>query len=114
MTEPSTYPSYPAADYGELASTYVKFLESAGARVVPIIWNWDNQTLTTIFGKINGLLFPGGDTSFFTNTNPDHYTQFLQTIDLLLNLAIDANEKGDYFPVWATCLGFEATVVVIG
>jgi len=24
-----------------------------------------------------------------------------------MNLAIEANDKGDYFPVWGTCLGFE-------
>ena len=26
---------------------------------------------------------------------------------LLYQLAVEANENGDYFPVWGTCLGFE-------
>ena len=26
---------------------------------------------------------------------------------LLYKLAIDANNRGDFFPVWGTCLGFE-------
>jgi len=28
-------------------------------------------------------------------------------------LSLSANEQGDYFPVWATCLGFEALSVLI-
>jgi len=34
ILEPSSYSNYPASEYGELASSYVKFLESAGARVI--------------------------------------------------------------------------------
>ena len=26
----------------------------------------------------------------------------------MINLAIEANNNGDYFPVWGTCLGFES------
>ena len=30
----------------------------------------------------------------------------------LWSLALDANDKGDYFPVWGTCLGFETISVL--
>lgn len=43
-----------------IAASYVKYLESAGARVVPLLHNSTAQQLTDKFSKINGLLFPGG------------------------------------------------------
>jgi hypothetical protein len=43
-----------------LAASYVKYLESAGARVVPILHTQPINQLTALFGKINGFLIPGG------------------------------------------------------
>ena len=31
----------------------------------------------------------------------------------MINLAIVANNNGDYFPVWGTCLGFESLALSI-
>jgi len=31
----------------------------------------------------------------------------------LIELAIEANDKGDFFPVWGTCLGFEVMMISI-
>jgi len=40
-------------------------------------------------------------------------TDFAKTGAFLINLAIDANKKGDYFPVWGTCLGYELIVLTV-
>lgn len=32
---------------------------------------------------------------------------FIRSALFLLNLAKKANDDGDYFPVWGTCMGFE-------
>ena len=31
----------------------------------------------------------------------------------MVNLAKEANDNGDYFPVWGTCLGFEALTLAL-
>ncbi len=31
----------------------------------------------------------------------------------MIDLAVEANEKGDFFPVWGTCLGFEVMLMSI-
>jgi len=31
----------------------------------------------------------------------------------LIDLAIEANDAGDYFPVWGTCLGYELMLIAI-
>ena len=31
----------------------------------------------------------------------------------MLNLAIESNKKGDYFPIWGTCLGLEVMLMAL-
>jgi len=82
-----------------IAASYVKWLEAAGARVVPVIAG-SSQNLTQLFGSINGLLIPGGAADI---TDSKYYRSGKE----MLELAKAANDQGDYFPIWATCLGFE-------
>ena len=90
------------ADGGSyIAASYVKWLESAGARVVPVHYESSAAELAALFGSINGFLIPGGAASL-RNTS-----QFYAAAKTMFGLALAANEKGDYFPVWGTCLGFE-------
>ncbi|XP_071730100.1 gamma-glutamyl hydrolase 2-like [Rutidosis leptorrhynchoides] len=43
-----------------IAASYVKFVESAGARVIPLIYNEHPETLQTKLNLVNGVLFTGG------------------------------------------------------
>ena len=43
-----------------IAASYVRFLESAGARVVPILYDESRKSIKEKVSKLNGLLFPGG------------------------------------------------------
>jgi hypothetical protein len=52
---------------------------------------------------VSSLLFPGGGVYF----NDSGYSAAGK---ILVNLTLEANKKGDYFPVWGTCLGFEFLV----
>ena len=54
--------------------------------------------LTRSFGIVNGLLLPGGG----ADLSPGH--AFYDTAALLVKLAREANDGGDYFPVHGTCL----------
>ena len=53
----SNYTSY-------IAASYVKFVESGGARVVPILINQPDDYYQMIFSSTNGLLIPGGAQDF--------------------------------------------------
>ncbi|XP_077666344.1 LOW QUALITY PROTEIN: gamma-glutamyl hydrolase-like [Eretmochelys imbricata] len=83
-----------------IAASYVKFLESAGARVVPIRLNRSEEEYDKIFQSINGVLFPGGGVDLKTS-------EYSRIARIFYNKALKANDKGDYFPVWGTCLGYE-------
>lgn len=88
-----------------IAASYVKYLESAGARVVPIRINRTEEEYSKLFNSINGLLLPGGDINI-------EYSQFTRTAKIFYKLAVKANDEGDYFPLWGTCQGFQQLTVL--
>ncbi|XP_024126772.1 zgc:171566 [Oryzias melastigma] len=88
-----------------IAASYVKYLESAGARVAPVRINLTDEEYTKIFQSINGLLLPGGDVDIQTS-------QFSRVAKIFYTLAIRANDAGDYFPIWGTCQGFQQLTVL--
>ena len=45
---------------GCLESYYVRWLEAAGIRAVPLIWNATWETKLPLLQSVNGVLFPGG------------------------------------------------------
>ncbi|XP_044134979.1 gamma-glutamyl hydrolase-like [Bufo gargarizans] len=88
--------------YGKtyIADSYVKFLESAGSRVVPIRLNLSEDEYVHLFKSINGVLFPGGAVDILNSS-------FSRTADIFYKLAIEAASTGIYFPIWGTCMGFQ-------
>lgn len=82
-----------------LAASYVKYLEAAGARVVPINYSATKAELDTIFNSVNGVFFPGGGSSFPSSAQ------------YMFDKAVAANDAGDYFPMWGTCMGFQWLVI---
>ncbi|XP_063611998.1 uncharacterized protein LOC134785559, partial [Penaeus indicus] len=95
---PST-PTEPSKSY--IAASYVKFMEAAGARVVPILINQDKEYYERILSSINGVLFPGGAVAI------DQTSGYGRAGKLIYDTAVQMNKDGDVFPLWGTCLGFE-------
>mmetsp|Transcript_30109 Transcript_30109/g.52910 ORF Transcript_30109/g.52910 Transcript_30109/m.52910 type:complete len:434 (-) Transcript_30109:296-1597(-) len=83
-------------------AVYVKWLEAAGARVLPIRYDDSEETVRRKFQAVNGVLFTGGG-EVLTNLS----SQFMRTAGLLFNLTLEANARQDYFPLWGTCMGFQ-------
>eukprot|EP01127_Copromyxa_protea_P009934 TRINITY_DN2384_c0_g1_i1.p1 TRINITY_DN2384_c0_g1~~TRINITY_DN2384_c0_g1_i1.p1 ORF type:complete len:315 (-),score=76.29 TRINITY_DN2384_c0_g1_i1:57-1001(-) len=80
---------------------YVRWLTAAGARIAVVRSDYPENELRTLFSSINGLLFTGGSRSL------DADTPYFKTASLLFDLVKQANNNGDYFPVWGTCMGFQ-------
>ncbi|EGG21402.1 hypothetical protein DFA_01284 [Cavenderia fasciculata] len=89
-----------------IAASYVKYIESAGARVVPILYDSTPKQLKTLFQSINGILLPGGAVLL------QYYPLYQDTIRYLYQLVVEANDRQDYFPLWGTCLGFEQILMM--
>lgn len=96
-------PSTQGSSY--IAACYVKYLESSGARVVPIRLNLLEDEYVRLFKSLNGLLLPGGDVDLQTS-------QFSRVSKIFYSLALKANDDGDHFPIWGTCQGFQQLSVL--
>ena len=88
-----------------IAASYVKYLESGGARVVPVPHHFNSSQIQQLFNHINGVLLPGGSAHIMRSDFYDHAKQ-------LWDLSIAANDRGDYFPMWGTCLGFQVSILL--
>ena len=90
-------------------NVYVKWVESAGARVVPIRFDDSVANIDTLFDSVNAILFTGGGVSI-----TDTESGYMQTAGHLLNRSIDAFvAKGDRIPVWGTCMGIQTLSVLV-
>ncbi|KAM6454593.1 gamma-glutamyl hydrolase [Liasis olivaceus] len=100
LAQETDFKSFQKFGSSYIAASYVKFIESAGARVVPIRLNRSYEEYDKIFHAINGILFPGGGVDLKTS-------EFSKVAKIFYKKALEANDRGDYFPVWGTCLGHE-------
>uniref|UniRef100_A0AAY5ELK9 folate gamma-glutamyl hydrolase n=1 Tax=Electrophorus electricus TaxID=8005 RepID=A0AAY5ELK9_ELEEL len=80
-----------------IPSSYVKYIESGGGRVIPI------RCLCSLFDR---LLLIGGTVDLQTS-------DFAHAAKIYFRLALKANDVGDYFPIWGTCLGFQLLTVLV-
>jgi len=89
-----------------IPASYVNWIEQAGGRVLPILLDQPDDYYQEIFAKTNGILFAGG------NQGIDPSDIYTEEGEILWNLAKQANDRGDYYPIWGTCLGFEELSVL--
>jgi len=82
-----------------------RWLTSAGMTIVPIPATVTPVEAAAYFDYVNGLfLHPGW-------ADQPAYTA---TINLFLEMAVQANRAGEYFPVWGTCQGFQRLIQFFG
>ncbi|XP_045495982.1 gamma-glutamyl hydrolase A-like [Colias croceus] len=89
-----------------IGASYVKDVEAAGARVVPILIGKKRAYYEDLLKKINGVLLPGGAT-YFNQSNG-----FADAGEHIYEIAKEMNNAGDYFPIFGTCLGFELLIIL--
>lgn len=80
-------------------AAYVRFIESAGARVVPIIWDEPEDIIIEKVSKLDGVLYPGGGGDYI-NAGKIVFEQIKKF-----------NDDGKFYPAWGTCLGFERLAI---
>ncbi|KAG7237421.1 hypothetical protein INR49_032393 [Caranx melampygus] len=89
-----------------IPASYVKYIESGGSRVMPIRLTHTTAEYENIFKKINGLIFIGGAVDLETS-------DFARVAKIFYKLALTANDAGDFFPIWGTCMGLQLLTVLV-
>lgn len=92
LSQPATWD--PSISY--VGASYVKWLEAAGARTVPLVYDWPWDKIEDVLSQLNGIMFPGG------NADIDPTSQFGAASKRIFEYALEGN-----MPVWGTCMGFE-------
>eukprot|EP00727_Mastigamoeba_balamuthi_P008063 m51a1_g3878 putative peptidase c26 family protein (434) ;mRNA; r:30437-32299 len=105
LTQP-TSPELIAYGPSFLAASYAKWLESAGARVSPLLHTMGAEEMRAFLSKVNGVLLPGGGILW------DHHPEYVAALRTVFAAAKQFNDAGDYFPLWGTCLGFEELIML--
>ena len=77
-----------------IMAAYVKFVEAAGARVVPILYNEPTSVTLDKLSKLDGVLFPGGANSYVSKART------------IMSELTKYNDEGHFYPAWGTCLGY--------
>jgi gamma-glutamyl hydrolase len=103
-----TQPFNDTHDY--IMAAYVKFVEQAGARVVPINWRHSDEETLELVEKLNGVVYPGGGTELVHEDGS--LTEYSQKGKVILDKIKQINDQGVYYPVWAVCLGMQEVSVI--
>mmetsp|Transcript_631 Transcript_631/g.1135 ORF Transcript_631/g.1135 Transcript_631/m.1135 type:complete len:308 (-) Transcript_631:2370-3293(-) len=100
-----TAPSFVANFTAELPLSYLKWVESAGARTVVINHEEPSHVLDYILDSVNAVLLTG-DSEGPQACSYD--SQYMQTVGYIFSKVAQKNQAGTYLPLWGTCLGMEA------
>lgn len=84
-----------------VAASYVKWVESGGARVVPIWIGKDQNYYQAILSKVNGVLLPGG------NSDKKFKGGYVEAANHIVMIAIKFNMLKDFFPIFGIGMGME-------
>lgn len=92
---------YPNRFDSFIAASYVKWIESAGARVVPIWIGEEPLYYELIMSKINGILLPGG------NIDKNDRGGYAESAGLVMKIATEMNLRNDFFPIFGVGVGMD-------
>ena len=96
-------PGRTAGSATSITQDNVDWFADRGVEVIPI--PHDTSAIDYYINHVDGLYFQGGGTSD---------AAYYATCAKLIAAAIAANNAGRYFPVWGTCHGFLALMIIVG
>ena len=88
-----------------IASSHLIWLKSQNIELLVIPYN--TKKLDSYFKKVHGLYFPSGGA--FAGTQQEYYN----CCKKLFHMAIKENDKGNYFPIWGCCMGFQQMIIIV-
>ena len=100
--------SYGNTNWVYVRKSYTDWIEEAGGIPVIIPFDTDQDKRNSVLSNLQGILFPGGGTTLFGQDGKP--TKYQKVATEILNFAKSQNDRGIYYPVIGTCLGFQSIV----
>lgn len=110
LSLPVTVASQRKYGNSSFATSYTRWLEAGGARTVPILFDSSPEELDYLLARLNGVFWTGGLVDFNPEVDDPQGSLYLKTTAHIWRYVLKANEKGQYYPFWGTCLGFERII----
>jgi hypothetical protein len=63
--------------------------------------------------SVNGVVWTGGFVHFDRTADDPEVSKYLAATQAILEYVLARNEGGTYYPLWATCLGFERLIQLL-
>ena len=104
LTIPNTFSKHKKT-HSYLPNSYVKWIEMSGARVIPLQYDLPFNLTKSILSQCNGILFIGGQVDHHMISR--EYHDFTQKVKKIFTYIRGENDKGNYYPIFSICLGFE-------
>lgn len=73
---------------------------------MPVVIGKSKEHYEELFQGLNGLILPGGSAPLVGDGG------YASVGELFFNMAKQARDQGDHFPIWGTCNGFELLTVL--
>lgn len=89
--------------------SYVQQIQSAGGLPVLIPFDLNPAVLDKLLKATDMLFIPGGPAGL-VNANGE-VTKYQERVHYMIRKGVQRNLDGDYYPILATCLGFENVVI---
>jgi len=94
-----------------MAASYVKWIETAGALIVPLQFDLPKPVLQGLLKQLNGIVLIGGGIDTKKTHTHKQFIVFEETLNYILNYVTYQNNIGNYYPVWCTCMSFELAAI---
>ena len=88
-----------------LQRDYLEWIEMSGA--LPVVIPYNTAFLEKYLESVNGLVWVGGAIENNKTHSKKQYTKLQETYEKAFHYAVHENRRGNYYPIWGTCLGFD-------
>jgi gamma-glutamyl hydrolase len=88
-----------------LDKAYISWIEMSGANAVVIPYN--TESLLSYLKTVQGIVWVGGAIENTKTHTTRQYEIMIAAFRTIFDYAIRENDRGNYFPLWGTCLGFD-------
>ena len=109
-----------------IAQSYVEWLDSVDLKAMPLDIHLEDEIMMAEIEKFDALLLTGGSQQFYIKNKNVHRNleeenpgnpvekipdQYLVKVAKIVKKVKQINDEKRIYPMWATCLGFEATLI---
>jgi gamma-glutamyl hydrolase len=89
-----------------LYTSYIHWVEMSGETAVIIPYNISEDKLLEVLKRVNGVIWVGGGIENKKYHTEKQNNDLINTLFITYQYVVSENDKGNYYPLWATCLGF--------